>query len=576
MSVKFDLNLGGNVREQAKAAGAELAKLSGVADNAQKALDRARNPFAKLTEASKRFEKQQRKALDTTSDMEKNLKKAQKRLAELKANPQMAKELQKVNKELSKMSGSSGVLGAFKHGLGFKDFGILAAAEAAGHLLARGGEALVHIVKEGLKLAVEEAGKEERRQVSLRLMFGKKGAEEATKDAERFSAQTEFSPSENLDMMRPLMEAGMRGKALRQAYATALDLAARKGGGAENTQEMVGLMSKIALKEGVKGKQLMGLGLHPKAFFSGIAKTLKISEKEAEKRAATGSIDPQLLMNGITQMVEGQQGGAAGSGGKMMGDTLLARLHKIQGRLMDYFEALANSPAFTRISDSLEKVFKALDPEGPTGKRVIGALEKGLTKVADWVERAFTEENIEKFGVAVSEVIGFIEKIPEHLNTALKIAEAFAVIWAGSKIVGGISAVASALPMIASAASVIGPVIAASMAPLLQAAAVLVAAKAGWEAGKWIDKKTGASDWIASKASSWKDHDGEIVAPLKSMGSAPRASRGGMSMSNTNNISMSVFPAPDDTRHTSQQLSTVVASGASNGIERAMSEAGLD
>jgi hypothetical protein len=118
-------------------------------------------------------------------------------------------------------------------------------------------------------------------------------------------------------------------------------------------------------------------------FYKTLGAKLKISAKAAEKLAEQGGgkIDPQLIMNMITESVNKSQGGIAGTGGNEYAKTFEARVAKIKNLPEEYFRKLADSPAFQHTADLLGGLLEKLDPDSPAGRRIQSAIEAMFDKI---------------------------------------------------------------------------------------------------------------------------------------------------------------------------------------------------
>lgn len=561
--LSLELELLDKVGGPAKKAAAALRSVEDQGKKTQKALD-----FSK--EVTRSRDQLNRLKLDPKGYTD--LVKAQKALRE---------EREKLKKSLQPHE-SHGFLSSFKHALPFRSVGDYFKGAFWGHLAAEGVEkifegfehgahAAVHIITHGLEHAFTAIAKEQERIAGFDLTLGKHGSETAREDIERFSKQTAFSPSQNMDMMLPLFRAGLKGQEARTAYAAALDLAAGRGKGSDKgaVSDAVELFAKIQQKGGITTKQLSSVGLgeyNVPAFYKDLGKYLHISAKEAEKRAATpGGIDPSILQDRLFAAIEKQQGGKLGTGAEMAGSSLFGMWNKLKELPEDFFEKLVNSPAIPKLTKAVSTILEKLDPSSPTGQLIVESLEKMFTRLGTFIEETITPENIDKF-------LNALAKIPDYLNTALKIGEALVVIFVGGKLVNAITAAVTGI------ATVSAPMLAISATVAAVAIAFERISKAVDSLGGLAAVKRDFVDFVSS---------GGMMLPAESKGNAgyaeyeeerkrnlERAKARQRSGVVVGDVNVTVHPAKDDTNHTGQAVADSVHKHMSNAMERAALEGG--
>ncbi len=450
-------------------------------------LDKVGGPAKKAADALRGVEtqaKKAQKALDFSSELSRT--KAQ--LDKIKLDPKGFHDLIKAQKSLreerEKMKKSLGGHGGFfsslksglKEHLGLEGLGgKLAKASFWGHLGAsavvgigegflEGAHKAVEILYDGIKEAFAAIGHEQERRAGYDLTLGKERGTEAREAIEKFAPKTAFSASQNQDMMLPLFRAGLSGKAATTAYASALDLAAGRGKGSDSgaVGEAVETFARIQQKGGITTKQLSGIGLgetNVPAFFKDLGKQLHMSAAAAEKLAAKpGGIDPQILLNAVTDAINKQQGGQAGTGAERAGKSLLGQWNKLKSLPEEFFNKLADSPALPKLSKAIEGILEKLDPNGPVGAKIFAAIEDAFNKVASFIAETFTPENIDKFLV-------FLSQVPGYLKTAYDYGKLFAEIFIGGKLLGAIQSMvvgvtAMSAPVLAVGAAVIAVAVA--------------------------------------------------------------------------------------------------------------------
>lgn len=358
----------------------------------------------------------------------------------------LQQQAQKMNEKFDKeKKGHGGFLASFRHALPFRSVGDYAKGAFWGHLAAEGVEKVVEgfvegahkaveLVYEGIKEAFKAGAGYEQLKLNYRLLLGKEGGKEALEDIERFSGKTRYDDDEVAMMMRPLFNAGFRGTGARSAFAAATDLNAA---GLGETQDFVDQITKIKLKGGVQAKQLVGMGVDVKTFSKSLAAALHTDAKTAMENAKEGKADPQLLLNLIYEGIEKRQGGKLGTGSEAMAATFGARMHKLSMLPEDFLKHVSDSPEWNKVSDKIGAILHELDPTGPKGKRIVDALIKTFDRLAGYIQRVITPENIEKFTDGVEKAFEYATKLPEIFKEIVDDAKLVALVWAGMKLAGG-------------------------------------------------------------------------------------------------------------------------------------------
>lgn len=398
-----------------------------------------------------------------------------------------------------------------------------------------------------VKDAVKEGSAYEQLKLAYKLTLGEKGSKEALADITRFSSQSGYDDDEIAKTMLPLFRAGLRGQGARSAYAAAEDLSAMAPG--SKPEDFAEFLAKIKLKGGISEKMLLGLGLGSEDFKAELAKTLHTDKKTAMERAESGKADPQAILNALYTQIEKRTGGKLGSGGDAFAKTMGAQLHKLEQLPSNYLKTIADSDAWPRMTDRVAQLLDSLDPDGPRGRAIIGALTDAFTKLTDLADRALTPENIQ----------GFVDTVVTVVETLGKIPQIF-------------TAIADKVDKVTNAVS-----------PLVD--------KIGTALG--VSRNGDYTDFFGNKVS-FKDvaetveqplprvpMEGEGQGPgvgygsvLADMREPKRGRRGGapIVVNNTNHVT--VHPAKDDVEHTGHKVAQVVSRSTSRGLERGAQEGG--
>lgn len=555
-------------------------------DKISPAADKASRSIKKLDDEIKKLEKD----LSFGSDVDKLGKQLQKLYADPKGFREMLALQKKLREERKRLAGEDkpqGFWSSFTKALPYRSIAQYTQAAFLGNLLASGvtkiGETLIGSVKTAVSIftdGIKEAGKLETLRTGYKLSLGEKGGGAALEDIGRFAGRTGFDDDTIAQLILPLRRAGLEQKAARQAFATAADIAAGEGQGG-NLGRIQGLMdafTTIRLKGGITKKMLPGLGVDAREFFKELAKRLGVSEKEAEKRAEEGTAGPQRLLNIITEQVNKRQGGEAGAGSEAYGKTFEGLLTKVQALPSNYLKTIVDSPGFAKLKERLAGLLDQLNPDGPRGQKFIKSLMNAFTAVIGFIDRVFTAERIDKFIEKVVTLGDTFKTIVGYLDDAVSIAEIFATIWGGQKLITGLSGAAQGIQAVTASIAEKGGLRAAFNGAIGAAGAVTLAlgsvafayeriTRAAEELGGWTRVAKDVKDWWNDKPALASDAVNENSPQWKK-----DKARG------TNVNAPMVFnlnvPQSQDPTHTGQVLGDVIYKHASNSVERAAGEQG--
>lgn len=398
-SIAFDLKL--------------IDSVSGTAKRAANALRTVENSAKKAQQA-----------LNFGSDN----KRAEFNLKKLGADPGGYVKLVKAQKELkeqrNKLLEDAGIKKpeSFFAGITSRfSFAKIASAAAVGELMAEGamkvGESLleaargvVETISDGVKDAFSAAGKEQTLRIGERNTLGVEGARGFREDAEKFAKLTPFNDSEIRQMMLPMRRAGLSQAASRQAFATATDIG---GGDKDAVGGVLEQFKRIYTKQGIGKRQLVELlgnvGTTIPDFYKELGKRMHISAKAAEKKAESGGLDPQLLMNMITEAQNKKQGGIAGTGGQRFADSFEVRWKKIKDLPDEFYKKFVDSPSFARANEALGQFLEQLSPDSPAGQRIMASLDRMFDRIGGLLSNP--EELVDGLVDGIENAIGLFEQL---------------------------------------------------------------------------------------------------------------------------------------------------------------------
>lgn len=568
-------------------------KVSGPALRAAKALQQAQQSGDRFADSWKRI------GMAATADANKQAAAIKKQEAAIRSLGLAQLKAAEMNKKFNEARRPKGFLESFKSALPFRSIGDYAKGAFFGHMAAEGVEKVVEgfvegahkaveLLYEGVKKAFEEGAKYEQLKVSYDLLLGKKDGAETLKSIAEFAPKTRYDDDKIAEIMRPLFNAGLRGKAANTAFGTAADIQAARGGDIGTYIEQ---LSRIQLKGGVTDKLLIGLGVELKPFFKDIAKTLHTDVATAKKKAERGDIDPQILLNAVTRGVNRRQGGEAGSGGEKMSKTLGARWEKIANLPNEYLKTVANSPAWDALSKKLGEALEALSPEGERGQGIIRSLFKTFDKIATWIGDHLNEETFDRFAAGVEKALDLLGKIPAVLDTIITAAEVLATIWAGWKLIGllqflpalgtTLGVVSAGMTTLGAGATVAATGVYLLAAPLLAVAAAATAVYVAFDQINKAVTELGGLNRVWDDLKEFTVGDG----PAEAKGNP---GYGAYQEQNAKNVALAhrkqqitvhvgdvnVEAEKDDPTHTGQKAGDAIHKGMINALERAALEGG--
>lgn len=331
----------------------------------------------------------------------------------------------------------------------------VALGELAGEGIIKAGEFLVEsaikvaeIIKEGITLAFESGGKQERLQTSFKYLFaGAEGAKEALEQAERLSAKLPFGGLRTAGYIGDLGRAGIKGQSASNSLALAADAGALSPSG-QGADEALAALERLKRHGEFSPRLAEGLNVNLTDFYAALGKKLNVSAAAAQKKLSTpGAVGFNTIQNTLLDVHQKAIGGAAtGTVAIEQSKELLARWEKIKELPEEYLRSVANSSGWHRLSETLGRVLEQLDPT--KHPEIVNSLLGAFNQLADQAQKMLTPENIDRFAKAVADLPASIMKVADALNTALKVAEATATIIAGIKLVnlasGGGAAAAGA------------------------------------------------------------------------------------------------------------------------------------
>jgi hypothetical protein len=199
-------------------------------------------------------------------------------------------------------------------------------------------------------------------------------------------------------------------------------------------------------------------GLNLTLAYEAIGKKIGKNAKEVEMLIGSGRVNAKVglvgLLDAINQRTNSKQVGERLNEYANTTSGLMERLKNLPQQFMLRLTA-DDSP----IKGTLKKLLEYLDPDGPNGKKIIGALNTAFTKIGEVLKDWATPEGIEKLSKGITQVIEAAPKVIKAIGViagaVLVIDDAFSsftdncrFLWAefkrGSLLLGGFAAVSLA------------------------------------------------------------------------------------------------------------------------------------
>jgi hypothetical protein len=274
---------------------------------------------------------------------------------------------------------------------------------------------LIDKVKELGEEAIKAAAGAERMDLSFKLTIGQEGAEKVLGWIDRIASKTEFTDDQLKGWANELLVAGVKAGEVDKFLAAGLDVAAKSPDKLAGMGNAIAALTRAQLTGRVEGRALRGLRIGVDELRT-LPEFKGLSAKALHEKMEQGSISK----NDLLRLIAGPDK-QLGDLGLKAGDTLQAKLKNLETLPEQYFQRLAESPAFENLKAKLGDVFDALDPASPRGQKIFGSLERMFTTVVDEVAKidfvsvADTLEH--RVLPAIEKLFGFAAKTADVLGT---------------------------------------------------------------------------------------------------------------------------------------------------------------
>lgn len=254
----------------------------------------------------------------------------------------------------------------------------------------RGVDALIEAPMEALhlfkELAVEMinvAAQAERTELSFKLLFGETEGKETLEWIEKISKFTEFTDDQLKGMAGSLAKVGFEGEGLTRALAASLDIAAFSGSGQAGADSALSSLERIKRTGKIDNRSLGGLGIGESAFLAELSRRTGEGTKALKKKIDEGKISAEDSLEALYSMIAKKTGKDLGGAGVAMSQTLMARLKHLKDLPEQFFQKLAGTEGFNKISEFVGRLVDIFDPEGEIGVAISGTLNKLFDEAGD-------------------------------------------------------------------------------------------------------------------------------------------------------------------------------------------------
>lgn len=245
---------------------------------------------------------------------------------------------------------------------------------------------MIEKLKELGEEMISVAAKTERTNKSFELLFGVKGGDEVLEFLEKIAGSTEFTDDRLKGAAQTLATVGFKGKDLSRAISASLDLAALNPNKEEGLSSALFGLEQAKRTGQVSNRTLRPLGLGEDDFLKQLSVRTGEDVKTLKKKMSEGKVAASDSIEALYTLIAQKTGKKLGGAGEDMGKTLEARLTHLKDLPEQFFQKLAKTDAFAKLTDQAGKLLAKLDPESPDGKRIFGSLKNVFESIVDVLE----------------------------------------------------------------------------------------------------------------------------------------------------------------------------------------------
>jgi hypothetical protein len=430
VALELTINLSGNFAGALEKGNKALDDTEKSAEHAAKGLEHLEGELGKVSAGAQSHSKHAAKGLELFEG----------ELGKLSAGAQShskhaAKGLELFEGELGKLNAGALSLNfsAFQEGGHFLQFDLAEGAKLA-------YEAIEKVVDKVIELGVEmikaAAGAQDLN-LAINLDVGEEGEKQVDELAESFR-QSRFSPKVIKQALLPILEESGDEHADQwdDLVTAATDVATRRNTGVGGAQSALDALRSIEIQPQKIRGSLKELGIKQVDFYSDLGDLLGISAKSAEAQVKAGKVKAQTLLSVALHQIAEREGGALGNATNRGSQTLGTSLQRLSDLKDNLFERLADSKGMKAIEGVIDHFVDVMS--GDAGNQFLQGADEALQKVAGWIKDITSPEGISKIKSGLDDAV-FV------LKEAVNIAEEFAIIWTGNKLIGGVQAFAAVL-----------------------------------------------------------------------------------------------------------------------------------
>lgn len=281
-------------------------------------------------------------------------------------------------------------------------------------------DALEKITEKAIELGKEMVNNAAEGQRLGRIFSSAAGSSELGKQnqewTELLAKRTELTDMETASSFLGLKRTGASDQEAKLQSKAAADIAAVSVNKSEAFAATISAFERINRTGVVSNRALAPLGIGVKDF-KGLDSMKGLSDKQIKKRMEEGKVDKNDLFRLIMSRT-----GEKGIGEKAAGnaDLLTTKLSKLTELPERFFKKLGEGKGVTVLSGAIDRMLEKLDPDGPTGKRILGGLESVFESAAAAVDSI----DFDELGDVISEdVIPAIKAMTGMLQPTLEAVE---------------------------------------------------------------------------------------------------------------------------------------------------------
>lgn len=245
---------------------------------------------------------------------------------------------------------------------------------------------IIEKLKELGEEMVNVAAKTERTNTSFSLLFGKAEGSEVLEYLEKIAGATEFTDERLKGAAQTLAKVGFAGQGLTRAMAASLDIAAFSPNKEEGFGEALASLERIKRTGRVDNRVLGGLGVGEKSFLKELSARTGEDLATLKKKLETGKVDAEAALETLYTLIARKTGKDLGGAGVEVGKGLEAKLTHLKDLPEQFFQKLAKTDAFDKLTAAADRLLEKLNPESATGKKLFEALEAGASAVVDAID----------------------------------------------------------------------------------------------------------------------------------------------------------------------------------------------